>query len=822
MRFTSLIALLLINLPLILFAQRPQQPNSSEILHKLEKVNVLGSALYVAAHPDDENTRLITYLANERHLNTAYLSATRGDGGQNLVGPEIREALGVIRTQELLAARRTDGGKQYFSRANDFGYSKNPEETFEIWNKEEVLSDFVRVFRMHKPDVVITRFPEDGRGGHGHHTASAILAREAFKLAADPSAFPESAKEFGTWQAKRLVFNTHQFFFRDDSFDPEKLLSEDVGGFNPLLGESYTEIAAHSRSMHKSQGFGTTGSRGVAMEYFYHVAGDSTTVDLLEGVNASWTRIQGSETVQSYLESALTNFIPSQPHLIIPDLVAAHEELMKLDDDYWKEVKSEEIRSLIKDCAGLYLEVKVDQETYVPGDKTKLSIEAINRSESELELFAIDIAGIQSFEVRQQLHDNRPINMDKTYQIKGKVYSQPYWLREKGTLGMYKVPSTSYIGKPENDPSLEAVFTLKYGEAFLDYKVPVVFKRNDPVDGEVYEPVVITPPVFVNLTNSVTVFANGSAKSIKVQVTAGQDKVKGKLSLDLPEGWKCDPKVIKFDLERKDEVQSFDFVVSPPKGQAEETVSAVASIGGENYSYSLQRIEYDHIPTQTLMSRSQAKIVNVDLKKKGERIAYIPGAGDDIPASLEQVGYQVDLVEAADINAKNLSGYDAVIVGIRAFNTKDELAFKNKDLMQYAKNGGTVIVQYNTSHRLVTEEIAPYDIKLSRDRVSVEEAEVSILKPDHEVMNSPNKITSKDFENWTQERGLYFPNKWDRHFEAILSSNDPEEPAREGGLLVAEYGKGYYIYTGYSWFRELPAGVPGAYRIFTNLISIGK
>ncbi|MCV9386460.1 PIG-L family deacetylase [Reichenbachiella ulvae] len=822
---TLRLVILLFGLPLISFSQKPNQPNSSEILHRLEKINVLGSALYVAAHPDDENTRLITYLANERHFNTAYLSATRGDGGQNLIGPEIREALGVIRTQELLAARRTDGGKQYFSRANDFGYSKNPDETFNIWNKEEVLADFVKVFRMHKPDVVICRFPEDGRGGHGHHTASAILAHEAFNLAADPNAYPESAKEFGTWQPKRILFNTHRFFFEraGEEFHPENLLSEDLGGYNPLLGQSYTEIAALSRSMHKSQGFGSTGSRGEAQEYFYHVDGDSTTVDLMDGVNSTWSRIEGGKKVGAHIDNALLHFEAGKPQLIIPDLIKAYEELSQLEDGYWKSLKMEEIKSLIKDCAGLYLEVKANAESYVPGDELKLSIEAINRSDVEFDLFSVDIMGIQTFEVRQKLFDNRPLNMDKTYQIKeGMAYSQPYWLREKGTLGMYKVSNPQLISKPENDPSLQAVFTLKYGETYLDYKLPVVYKRNDPVEGEVYEPVVITPPVFVNLPDKVVVFANGEEKEVTVNVIAGKNGIDGKVELSLPDGWKSKPKKSKFSLENKGEQASFTFVVTPPASQSEGTMGAVATIGAQSYNYELQKIEYDHIPTQTLMSKSEARIVNVDIQKKGERIAYIPGAGDDIPASLEQVGYQVSLIEAVDIKAEELASYDAVILGIRAFNTQDALKFKNKELMTYVEEGGTLIVQYNTSHRLVTEEIAPYELKLSRDRVSVEDAEVRILKSDHPVLNQPNKITQKDFDNWTQERGLYFPNEWSPEFEAILSANDPGEPARDGGLLVAEYGKGYYIYTGYSWFRELPAGVPGAFRIFTNLISIGK
>ncbi|UXP31799.1 PIG-L family deacetylase [Reichenbachiella agarivorans] len=826
MNFTRLSFVILVSfLPFFSYSQKPQQANSAEILHKLEQLNVLGSVLYVAAHPDDENTRLITYLANEKHYNTAYLSATRGDGGQNLVGSEIRESLGVIRTQELLAARRIDGGQQYFSRANDFGYSKKPEETFNIWNREEVLSDFVRVYRKHKPDVIVTRFPEDGRGGHGHHTASAILAREAFALAADPTAFPESADKYGVWQAKRLVFNTHPYFFRDENgvFDPTGLLAIDLGGYNPLLGQSYTEIAAESRSCHKSQGFGTTGSRGESMEYLIPVLGDTSTTELFNEITTTWARIKGGHKVGYHVDKALMNYDPTQPEIIIPDLIKAYNELQKIDNPYWKELKQHEIKELIKECAGLYMEAKTDAEVYVPGDSIKLSIEAINRSQLEVSLSAIDVVGIQTFKVGQRLYDNRPLNMDKNYQLKeGMDYSQPYWLKDKGTLGMYRVDDVNLIGKPENDPALQSVFTIQIGETYLDYKLPIVYKRNDPVEGEVYDPVVIAPPVFTNIQDKVLVFANGAEKEVSIKVISGRDGLQGELTLDLPEGWKSKPKAHKFSLDAKGQEAVYKFLLTPPSQQSEGEITAVATVEGKGYSYQLETISYDHIPKQTLLPTATAKVVKIDLKKKGQKIAYIEGAGDDIPASLRQIGYQVDVVNDQSISVDLLTKYDAVILGIRAFNTRNNLKFENKDLMTYVKNGGTVIVQYNTSHRLVTEEIAPYPLKLSRDRVSVEEAEIRVLIPSHPVLNTPNQISAADFDNWTQERGLYFPNEWDDKFDAVLSSNDPGEDPRNGGLLVAKYGKGYYIYTGYSWFRQLPAGVPGAYRIYTNLISIGK
>lgn len=805
-------------------AQKPKKPNAAEIQLMLQKLNVLGSVLYVAAHPDDENTRVIAYMANEKKFNTAYLSATRGDGGQNLIGSEIRELLGLIRTQELLAARRTDGGRQYFSRANDFGYSKDSTETLNIWNKDEVLADFVRIFRKHRPDIVITRFPGNGLGGHGHHTTSAILAKQAFEMAANKKIYPESASKFGVWQPKRLLFNTHPFFYQRAGIemDTASLTTLDLGVYNPLLGQSYPEIASLSRSMHKSQGFGSTGSRGTQIEYFEHTAGERSK-DMFDGIDTSWRRVKGGEKVGYHVDNAIMNYDPTNPSIIVNDLLQAYKALNKIRDKYWKEQKQQEIRDLIKACTGLYLEVKSDQYSYVPGDSLSLSVEAINRSDVKMTLASVKLGDYQSFTVRQALYNNRPFNMDMNYVLNENTsYSDPYWLKEEGSLGMYKVANSNLIGTPENKSALSWIATIELDGEFIDYELPVIYKENDPVDGESYRPLEVTPPVFLNIDEKVYVFGNGGSKKINVQVLAGKSGLKGDVSLQIPSGWKVEPASYAFDLEEKGSEANFSFELFPPDSASTGEIGAVAMLNGKHYNNSLVRIEYDHIPIQALFPVSKAKVVKVNLEKRGTKVGYIAGSGDEIPASLEQVGYEVTLLTNGDITAENMKSYDAVIVGIRAYNTNDRLRFYQSELMEYVKNGGTMIVQYNTAHRLVTEDLGPYPLKLSRDRVTVEEAEMRILKPDHPIMNFPNKITAADFEGWVQERGLYFPNEWDENYEAIFSSNDPGEEPRDGGLLVTKYGEGYYIYTGYSWFRELPAGVSGAYRIFTNMISIGK
>ncbi|MEL6561961.1 MAG: PIG-L family deacetylase [Bacteroidota bacterium] len=811
---------------LIANGQAPKKYLSSEIQQQLEKLNVLGSVLYVAAHPDDENTRMIAYFANEEKMRTAYLSATRGDGGQNLIGSEIREKLGVIRTQELLAARRTDGGRQFFSRANDFGYSKHPDETFNIWDKQKVLADFVWVIRKFRPDIMVTRFSEQPGVTHGHHTASAILAREAFKLAGDKNAFPEQLAYVSVWQPRKLFWNTSWWFFRNtrQKMDTAQFLQVDVGKYNPLLGLSYTEIASLSRSMHKSQGFGSTGSRGKEVEYLQQLEGPSSK-NLWDGMNTTWLRVKNGEKVKFYVDKAINEFNPGKPHLIVPHLLGALGELENLEDRFWKKEKTREIKELIKACMGLYFEGKTPDYSYVPGDTFEVSYEVINRSKvnATLKNIYLDEIGTSDQLVNQKLENNRSFKSTKMISVPANFeFTNPYWLNENSSLGMYVVKDQQQRGKPENDPAVNIYYEMEIEGIAVTFSSPLIFKRNDPVDGEVYRPLEITPRVFVNIDADVLLFSSDQPKSVEVTVTSGKELQDGELTLDLPEGWKASPESYNFRLEKKGEEAKYNFSITPPKKQSRAQLFAVAKVEWETYRNSLSRITYDHIPVQGIYTPKPASLVRVNIEKRGNKIGYIMGAGDDIPESLRQIGYQVDLLGKDDATVDNMAQYDAVILGVRALNTVSWLKFKMDDLFSYTENGGNLIIQYNTNFRLVTDQVSPYPLTLSRDRVTVEEAEVRILAGNHAIMNYPNKITAADFDGWVQERGLYFPSEWDSRFTPILSSNDPGEPARNGGLLVAKHGKGNFIYTGYSWFRELPAGVAGAYRIFANMISLGK
>jgi len=817
-----------------LSAQRPARITSAQIHQGIKKLNMLGTALYLAAHPDDENTRMIAYLANEKKARTAYLSLTRGDGGQNLISPDIRELLGVIRTQELLGARRIDGGQQFFSRANDFGYSKNPEETLKIWEKKEVMKDVVYIIRKFKPDVIINRFSHDsGRRTHGHHTSSAMLSFEAFDLVGDPEVYPELSEFVDPWQPSRLFFNTSWWFYGSrEKFakaDKSRMMSVDVGSYYPWFGKSNNEVAAESRSQHKSQGFGSTHSRGSQLEYLQLLKGEmpDTKEDPFAGINTTWSRVKGAPaTLPQQIEEIANTFRYDNPAESVPALLGVRKVILDLPDGHWKGIKLEELDHLIAACMGLYLEATSDTPYSSPGSDIELTLEMLNRSEVSTEIKQISYLPL---ELDTMVNTTLPFNEEQKIFRKISLpanmsYSNPYWLNDPASLGMYTVTDQTLRGLPETPRPLQVQFDLTIGGQAFTFVKPIEYKSTDPVKGETYRPFEVLPPAFVQIADPVYVLAENEPKTIEVKVTAGQPNISTTVSLNVAgaKGFTVSPSEVTADFTRKGESQTFNFQVSPPAGQAIGRLTANVTTGGKTYARELIELEHDHFPKQMVLREAQSKIVKVDLKKRGERLGYVMGAGDDIPRSLEQVGYQVDLLTEADMKADILNQYDAIIIGIRAYNTETWMPNAQKHLLEYVNNGGTMVVQYNTGHRLKvpSDELGPYPFKVSRDRVAVEEAEVRFLAPEHPVLNTPNKITPDDFQDWVQERGLYFPNEWDEHYTPILSSNDPNEPARDGGLLVTTYGKGYYVYSGYSWFRELPAGVPGAYRLFTNLISL--
>lgn len=809
------------------FGQVSDQSHAGEIKLKLKKLNVLGAVLYVAAHPDDENTRAIAYLANERMVTTAYLSMTRGDGGQNLIGPEIRDLLGLIRTQELLTARKIDGGQQFFTRANDFGFSKNSAETFEIWNRDIILSDVVQVIRKFQPDVILTRFPPDERAGHGHHTASAVLAQEAFDLSGNPKIYPEQVKELGVWQPKRLLTNTGRWWTQNIDQSTPGVTMLDVGTYNQLLGKSYSEIAATSRTQHKSQGFGSQGRRGEAPEYFEFAKGEQADPDILESVNTTWTRVKGGEKVKALVEKAIETYNLEMPSASVPLLVEIRKEISALENGIWKTRKLEEVEGLIRDCLGLYLEMKADNFWVAPGHTVNVSFELVNRSNLTVMLERIRIPKLEvDSAANLDLGNNKLISFKSKKNISSAAtYSDPYWLREEHPEGYFTVKDQRMIGSPENSPSVMAEFVCVIQGQPITFQVPLVYKWTDPVKGELSRPFEITPPVVVNISESVMIFSDANPKQINLRVKSiSSERINGSLKLDLPKGWTAMPVSVPFEILKRGEEQNISFMVTPAKQEISSSIKAIASIGDKEYDYSLQTIEYDHIPIQTLLPKSKARAVRIDLKKEGGVIGYIRGAGDEIPLALRNMGYEVWEMKNEEVTPSNLKKVDAVVLGIRALNTNERIRHIMPDLLEYVKSGGTMIVQYNTTSdfEIDRDKFAPYPITLSRERVTEENSEVRILMPDHPLLNYPNKINQQDFNGWVQERGLYFPGKWDERYDALLSMNDKGEPPRDGSVLVAQFGEGHYIYTGLSFFRELPEGVAGAYKLFTNMVSLRK
>ncbi|OUS02232.1 LmbE family protein [Flavobacteriales bacterium 33_180_T64] len=814
----------------LLTAQQPKKPTASEIHESLKKLNFLGSVLYVAAHPDDENTRLISYMSNNVKARTAYLSLTRGDGGQNLIGPEIRELLGVIRTQELLAARRTDGGEQLFTRANDFGYSKHPDETLEIWNKEQVLSDVVLAIRKFKPDVIINRFNHRSPGTtHGHHTSSAMLSVEAFDLVGDKNAYPNQLSSVNIWQPQRLFFNTSWWFYGSrenfEKADKTNLLEIDTGVYFASSGLSNTEIAALSRSQHKSQGFGSTGNRGTQTEYIELIKGDlpSDKENIFEGIDTSWNRIEGGKIIGDILYAVENNYDFKNPSASIPELVRAYKAIQNLQDTHWKNLKTKEIKAIISACAGLYIEVKANTNHATAGASIDLSLELINRSNSNIILTSMVNPNGTKIEKNLKLDNNTGYNFKETLKINTyQPVSTPYWLTKKGSLGMYTVEDKTLIGKPETPRLLNITFNLNIENVAISFIKPIIYKTNDPVKGEVYKPFEIIPEASAKISEKVIILDSDKQRDIEVIVKAGRDHIEGFVQISHPKNWSVFPEKQKVTIINKGQEARLIFTVIPPKEQSEGVFTPMVHIGETIYTKELIEIDYDHIPFQTALLPSESKIVRLDIQKRGENIGYIEGAGDVVPESLRQIGYNVAILKPEDISAENLKRFDAIVIGIRAYNTVEALNFKQQLLFDYVAQGGNMIVQYNTSHRIKVDQIAPYDLKLSRDRVTDEYAEVNFLASNHEVLNAPNKITQNDFKGWTQERGLYFPNQWSREFTPILSMNDKGESAKTGSLLVAKHGKGYYVYTGLSFFREFPAGVSGAYRLFANMLSLGK
>jgi LmbE family N-acetylglucosaminyl deacetylase len=828
--------------------QPPAIKDAAGIRLALEKLNVLGSALFVAAHPDDENTAMLAWLASGRKVRAAYLSMTRGDGGQNLIGSDTGELLGVIRTQELLAARRIDGAEQFFTRALDFGFSKGPEETLQKWERERILADVVWVIRRLRPDVVINRFATTaGGGGHGHHTASAILAEEAFAAAGDSTRFPEQLRSVRPWRARRLVWNVARFGASGPDTTPGRL-RVDLGEYNALLGRSYTEIAGESRSMHKSQGFGAAERRGSLLNSLEHRAGERATGDLFDGVDLTWSRIPGGAPLSAIFAQAAREFRPERPQAIVPLLLKAHGILATLGDDPLVVVKRAELLDVIRSCTGLWLEATATSPWASPRAVVRVVTSALNRSDMAIQLervtFSRAVEGgraeqaiaLQSGSlvfVAQRTQNTARIVMREsplgfnvaaidTFALRiveDAASTEPYWLRLPPLAGAFDLAAGGPVGDPENPPALVAEFHLSVAGERLIVPVPVVHRWVDPVAGERYRAFEIVPAVTMRFDQGVYLFASSRPRELKVVVRSADIPLEGELSLRLPVGWSSVPASVPIRLPAGEADTTVRFLVTPGSGAASGTVGAEFGMGDHHYDRRLVRLDYPHVPIQTLLPYAEARLLRTDLRVSGRAVGYLMGSGDQGPEALEQMGFDVTLLGDDEVENSDLARFDAIVTGVRAYNTRPRLRGLQRRLLDYVSAGGRLVVQYNTTESALQNRLGPHPFQISRERVTVEEAAVEMKLTGHPLLAAPNRIGPRDFDGWVQERGLYFASPFAAAYDSVLSSHDPGEPARNGGLLYARHGRGVFIYTGYAFFRQLPAGVPGAWRLFANLVS---
>lgn len=806
----------------------PPSFDPGEILAGIKRVNTLGCVLYVAAHPDDENTRMLAWLSKGMKLRTCYLSLTRGDGGQNLIGTEQGDALGIVRTQELLSARKIDGAEQYFTRAVDFGYSRNPEETLSKWDEETILSDVIWVIRNLRPDVIVTRFPATGEGGHGHHTASAILANKAFRLAGKRDAFPEQLEFVEPWQASRIFFNSFNFRSRPTQ-DYTGQIHVEVGSYDPLLGMSYGEIASLSRSQHKSQGFGVAISRGTRMEHFQRIDGDTAVSSLFEGIDMTWERVSGGKEISKMIDRIAEEFDPEHPYASVKALFGLRDLIGKSSDEYWRNIKIREVNELIIACTGLYVSATTGQKVVSPGDSIYTTFTALNRSGLEIDLNKV-IYSYSDTMLSAQLEENIPFEFTSGNTVSGgSGYSTPYWLKSaRGrNPNMYTVENRSLIGKAESDDPLNATFIFAIMGNELAVKTPVIFQDVDPEKGEITAAVAVLPAVIINIKEGSYLFTKNESRPVNLEIEAFSDQNDAILKLELPENWRSQPEQIELGDLPKGHVSNHSFMITPPDNYVQAGINSsfrasVLTAEG-SFSNSLQRIDYAHIKPQYNLTSAVADLVPLNISGNDVRVAYINGAGDKVAESLQLAGFQVDILDEEDVVNGRLNDYRTVITGIRAFNKNEWLKARKGLLMDYVQEGGNLIVQYNTNSFFgsIDFNVGPYPFRITRDRVTVEETEPEFLSPGHPILNVPNPISMDDFDGWVQERGLYFAGEISDEYAKLIRWNDPGYDPADGAIITCKYGKGNFTYTGISFFRQLPANVQGAYRILTNMIHLG-
>jgi LmbE family N-acetylglucosaminyl deacetylase len=819
-------------------APAPLPPTA--IAQELRSLRTVATVLHIGAHPDDENTELITYLARGRGVRAAYLSLTRGDGGQNELGRDFDEKLGLLRTHELLAARQLDTGRQFFTRAIDFGYSKTPAETLAFWDREQVLGDVVRVIRQFRPDVIVTRFPiPPGSGGHGHHTASGMLAVEAFKLAGDPKAYPEQlAQGLTPWQPTRVLWNVFRFGAGANAPLPldGPTFSQDIAGTDATSGQEFGQIAALSRSQHKTQGLGgfalrpRTGPNG---QTFLLLAGTPATNDLLDGIDMTWKRYPGGAEIDTALEQIIAGFKADDPGAAAPALLELRAKLAALPRDPVIDDKRAQLDRILVSCLGITVETTVAQAEFTPGEPLDIRYRLIFPQTWQPRSHGIEIKHVDSRATGADLVRQPGVVATNsglwlvTESLRGVLplntpVNQPYWLREPSAAGIARVSDPQLIGRPANPPVVSVTHVFKIGAQQLEITdEPVCVTRDE--QGEHRRPLDVIPPVSLTFGSDIFYVAPGASKEVTVEISAARPG-SGTLRLKTPAGWQVAPAAQPFAFERAGEKSTFTFTLTSPSTGGAGELAAEAELGGRVYSNKRIELRYAHLPPLLLQPPAHVRIASFDLAIRGKTIGYLPGAGDYVAECLEQMGYTVRRLTDADLTPEKLAGLDAVVIGVRAFNERTELKDHLAGLFAWVEQGGTVIAQYNRPNGLAAPTLAPYALSIEGPapalRVTDERAAVTALA-EHPALMAPNRIGATDWDGWVQERGAYFPSKWDEaHVTPLLAMSDAGEAPLKSSLLVARHGKGHYVYTGLAFFRQLPAGVPGAWRLFANLVSL--
>jgi LmbE family N-acetylglucosaminyl deacetylase len=814
-------------------AQQVRPSKSSEIYRELKTLKHLPKVLYLAAHPDDENTGLLSWLINDQNVETGYLSLTRGDGGQNLLGTEQGAALGLIRTHELLEARKLDGAQQFFTRAIDFGFSKNTTDTFKQWNADSITADVVWVIRKFRPDIIICRFPPTAAAGHGQHAASAVVAEKAFKMAGDKTAFPDQLKYVNAWQPKRVLWNT--FRFGGVNTTAENQLKVTVGQYDAQLGMGYGELAGLSRSLHKSQGAGTQSVAGIRTEYFTNVLGEPAKETLFDGVVKTWTA-KGNADIDQSLDKIISTFNFNKPDLSLPALLVLRKKVMALQDSDLKKDKIKSLDNIILSCAGFMGEVVTNQAEAVAGDNHNFRLNLISRTENPVVLENVKWLS-QSENFNRKLSKDSLITIQHDIQIPADAaLTEPYWLAKSPTnAATFSVTNDTLVGLPEAESPLNVLLDLRIGSERFQVKLPLSFKKLDPVRGDVVEALRIVPALELKFTQPLYLVKENEDLhlSLNIKINSSKKFTNSKINL-MYNGEQLGSADLN-SITGKD--FTIDYVIPKTKlasiNSARLQLDANYVADGVTYNKKQVLIQYPHLPSLQYFAPASVIVMKGDIQAKVKKVGYIEGAGDFIPEFLRIAGIQIDILKDEDFYGKldesggngsqnKLSQYDAIVLGVRANNTEKKLGRWMPFLWSYVKAGGNLVMQYNTNQDTTVDQLGMYNFSIANKRVTEENAEVMFLNPNHKLLNFPNKITADDFKGWVQERGAYFPEKWDTAYEPLFEMHDTGEEPLQGSTLYAKYGKGNFIYTPLAFFRQLPAGNVGAARLFLNFLSAQK